>query len=709
MDTEKRAWQVWWVKAILFAVAAVAVVVVNIPSRSRGGQVFIVRCFYMLIAVWFILANIFFSRKKLYHTLFRFRYLIGVLIVITGVVLNVNGSSLAVWAKYLHIPETRTAFGQAREFRSDEWAVMTPMIFSQRYGAHPYGWENMLLRADATDVVMVYGLPVRSWIMVFRPFLIGFMLFGSTRGLAFFWWARSVCLCLVSFEMFRVITKDRRPLSAAGAALMLFSPMMEWWFAICGLVEMFVFGFLFLLSLRQYLRSRAFLPRLGCLIVMGISAGGYEMTMYPAWMVPVAYVMLALMIWIIGENFTKGCLRKRDVLMLALCIAATGAALGYIFLRSLSVIRTVTGTVYPGKRSETGGKALSMFWYPASMFFWYKDKGMISNPSESSVFLSFFPVGLVYSLVILIKQKIKKQKPDLLLLTSLIMTLFLMWYCVLGFPEILAKVTLLSNSPSNRAQIGTGVLQIILLMRSLALTERREKVHAGWIVFSAVLAVFYAVSAVTVSAMEQPGYMTFGMKTVAVILLFMACLGILSVRYTDIPAAYILTAIALISGALVNPLQIGDAGVLESSDSKKIQAVVEQDPDAVWASCNGVGFPYNNYLIMNGARTITTTNTYPDLKRWEALDRGVKEEDKYNRYAHVSFNVTADGAVDDSQQFMVATPDSFYVSLTDEDLLSMGVQYLYSFSDMTALSDSHVTYKKIEQLDVGTIYKVVPR
>lgn len=56
--------------------------------------------------------------------------------------------------------------------------------FSQCLNSFKYFSEA--IRADITDVFMIYGLPVMNLMQMFRPFLIGFLFLGISKGLSFF-------------------------------------------------------------------------------------------------------------------------------------------------------------------------------------------------------------------------------------------------------------------------------------------------------------------------------------------------------------------------------------------------------------------------------------------------------------------------------------------------------------------------------------------
>ena len=65
--------------------------------------------------------------------IYRWRYLLAVVTLVICVMLEISGSSIAMWADQLNVPkeEAGDLIGEARLIRSDEWNVLTPLALSQ--------------------------------------------------------------------------------------------------------------------------------------------------------------------------------------------------------------------------------------------------------------------------------------------------------------------------------------------------------------------------------------------------------------------------------------------------------------------------------------------------------------------------------------------------------------------------------------------------
>ena len=79
---------------------------------------------------------------------------------------------------------TDVVWGTPRIMRTDEYVVGTPLAFSQRYSG--YSYFNDLFGNKPADMFIVKDAPVLALAELFRPFHWGYILFGSSRGLAFY-------------------------------------------------------------------------------------------------------------------------------------------------------------------------------------------------------------------------------------------------------------------------------------------------------------------------------------------------------------------------------------------------------------------------------------------------------------------------------------------------------------------------------------------
>ena len=227
----------------------------------------------LLFVVNGVLLYIFYRfKEKILSFMYKYRYLIAVFIFILCLIFEVNGSSIGMWNKYLpngNEVSDGVLLGSSKPIRTDEWAVSTPMAFSQYNGGKDsFSYFSKVIRGTSTDTFIVYGQAVKDIAMVFRPFYLGYLIFSQGRGLSFFWCGRLIALFMVTFELGMLLTKKNKKLSVIMAALVSFAPVVQWWFAINGFVEMLIFGQLAVLMINKYMLNDNYIKRFICVLLI---------------------------------------------------------------------------------------------------------------------------------------------------------------------------------------------------------------------------------------------------------------------------------------------------------------------------------------------------------------------------------------------------------------------------------------------------------
>lgn len=659
---------------------------------------------FAVIFVFFILLIIaisIYGGKRIGEIIYTFRYPISGGIFLFLIMLEIHGSSILFWQNYFKgTVNYETIIGIPRMIRSDEWAVNTPMMLSQYLnssGAFPYFSET--IRGTLTDAFIVYGQPVRDIAVLFRPFHWGYLFLPPAKGLSFFWVGRTIGLFLVSFEFAMLLTKKDKILALAYATLVTWAPIVQWWFAINGLIEMLIFGQLALIMIAFYMKNNNYLWRSFYALIIFICAGGYILTFYPSWQVPLAYVFLVLLIGVIYENWKGFNWGKKDALILTLLMVSLALGMSYVLFKSSDTIATVLGTVYPGKRFETGGGEIARFFlYPGTLFFGLSSKTLpYTNPCEWSVFFDFFPMGILLSFWVLFKEK----KRDIYLIAMMILAFILTLWCVHEWPAWLAKITLLNYTQAIRASLAIGLLNILLLIRALALMET---LVSKWIAI--VGSILLGISMTLIATHFYEGYISTKMAIVIFFVLISSFYIIFNGNKVWAKRIFlgISLAVTFISGMFINPVSSGVDVIYKQALIKEIQQIKEND-NGLWIVDSGdvPGMPIINIPLMAGAPTINSSNVYPDLERWALLDPDKSSEDIYNRYAHISINLTD---ADTKSSFDLTSPDGFTVKLNVEDLDLLGVRYILTTRQLDEMATEQVSFREVTSTDGFYIYQI---
>lgn len=506
---------------------------------------------------------------------------------------------------------------------------------------------------------------------------------------------RLIALFMVTLEFTMLLTNKSRKLSLAAAFLITFAPIVQWWFAVNGLVEMLIFGQLAVLLIDRYMKADSGVPRILFAVIIAVCAGGYVLTFYPAWQIPLFYVFVGIALWVIISNHRKGVFSRRDIVPLILFLLIFGGGIAYVLKASSPAIETVMNTAYPGVRVETGGGMLtSIFQYITNIFLPYKEVNIL-NSCECALFFDFFPMGIIMSLIVIFRQK----KRDKLLIILLILSLFFGIYCCVGFPLWLSKITLMNYVQSGRCILAFGFINILLLIRSLSIIEIKLSFRAAALVSAGLTCVV-----MLLVLRKFGGYYDYKLMTIISILVLLASFMVIllidrrAMRKVFCAGCIVL---ALIMGVRVNPIEKGVGALMDTELVRAVSEVAEED-DGLWI-VEGAGLPIINIPIAAGAPTINSTNVYPFLERWRLLDETGEDLDIYNRYAHISINLT--NTQDTGFELMQA--DSVVLTLNTDDLRLLEVEYILTGNGLEAFNDENISFELLGSYNGYHIYHVV--
>ncbi len=633
-------------------------------------------------------------RNKFLDFLYKYRYVIAFVVLVLAVLFKLHGSSLDLWNSIFTTGvKDSPLWGCPRFIRSDEWAVTTPFIFSQKYN-HFNVFSN-IIRGTNTEVFSLYGLPVFSILTIFRPYHLGYLLFGLSYGLSFFWVLRIISLLLVTFELVMLITNSNKRLAFVAAMMITFAPIVQWWFATNGTVELFVFGQLAIILLDKYMKSTSLKQRCLYLFFMIICAGGYIFILYPAYQIPMFYVFLALAIYTIIKNRKEFKFSYKDLISVVIALIIFILLMGYAFYIAKDTISATLNTVYPGNRIETGGKGLRKYiTYIDDIFLAYKEDGLQKPTSEEAAMFSLFPLGIILSIYYMVKNKKKDPLTIALLVPYIILGLFAM----VGFPKIISKITLLSYSTTARTILALGYIDVLFLVRSMSLETHNYKTSKA-IILSLVLSLIM-VGICKLYNGEYDG-------RILISILFMMCMWLFffTLKYDSKYGKYAFTlgivGVMLLAGAKVNPITRDIKMITDSPIIKAAESINNED-EGIWLT-EAMDFPCANYLVMAGCPTINSTNSYPNLELMKKFDKDGKYEKIYNRYAHVYIELVPNENMI-SEKFVQVAPDIFRHYITPKDLKDLNIKYIFTVRVME--NDENQTFDLIYNENNYHIYKV---
>lgn len=593
-------------------------------------------------------------------------------LAVLWVLFRLNNTSLFAWNYGLRGNAGYPLFGAARAIRRDEFALWTPMALSQEY----IGWPGVSsLMGQGTDVTWISmgGLPAWNAAAVFKPLYWGFLLLGADRGLSLLCVSRLALLFAVSRRTAMLYTGNHRAMSFTAAVILTLSPMTQW-FISQSIAEVLIFGQGMVLAVHGLLRSGS--PRsralygllngwlLGCLVLVG----------YPAWILPMLYIVLAAVIYLFAraEAGTRG---KKAVTLL-LTLLPSLALLGVVVWGSWDTLQAIRSSVYPGHRLITGGLGENLTstggaWNPgfqidlASLFFPLENMAFnASNCVDAAPFLGFAPAGAVLS----VAHQWRERKADPLEILILSILAFFWLFTFVPLPAWFCRLTLLSQC--SRPIFPIGLCEIFLLIRSRARGGIRDPRLA-------------AAAAAASAGMNLAGILLSGMvaptpaqtAVLGILYLFLFTLLYLDSRRTGKRLlVFFLCCVLLLAGGFVNPVQRG-LDMLEDFELVRTLKSIPNGPEDLYAM--EALYPMTNVPLMAGKRCINTDQPYADLKRWAAVDPEGKYTEVYNRLCHVGMDLAEPG----EETAFSAEDNYIFVRLTRADLAALGVNYLITPRD----------------------------
>lgn len=623
----------------------------------------------------FVCMHLYFSISKMYDFIYRRRYVLAVLFLVIFSLLQYHGSSMAVWDYTIqpgyHVSSGSIMMGKINVIRGDEFYVSTPTLFSQRY--NNYNAKSSILMGREGYVSMFPTLPCWDISVLGNVCNIPYLLLPLKYAFACSWWLRLLLIFFASFELCMIVTNKNKLNSLAGAMMIAFSGASCYWSNMLilgvGASAIIVFYYFFKCKKKYH--------KILLAILLGIIGANYLAMMYPAWMVPFGYIYLGFLIWILIENRKE--LRLKMLLYIPIVLAVMFGIFIPTFLNSYSIYLQTSMTVYPGARLSLGGEGVDkLFSYYPNLFFALKQ---FYNPSEYGNFMSFFPLPIIYSIILILKKVGQKLKIDYFLLIMSIVAILLSVWNFVKLPEWLSKITLLSFSTPARCQLVVGYACIFMLIRIMS-KYAKSSVSRKMVFVSIIGSLAFNGFVFKLVYDYFSDYISIKMWVV-LFLVFIPTVTLIILNYkkTNKVLAIILIFISILTGVIVNPLSKGIGVLTDKPVANKIREIVSNDKDARWISVND-NYAIPNYLVANGARTINSTNYYPNLKLWNKIDNNKENEDFYNRYAHIQIELT-----NEKTSFELLLHDYLLIHLNINDLDKLDVQYILSTYELEDLED----------------------
>lgn len=664
----------------------------DIVSTSKSIEIgrFICQWQLIFLVVLFVGMHFITDIKNLYKNMFKYRWVIAGLLLLFLVGNKFHGESLAIYDSVIQTGAgseyVQPIFGKERLIRSDDYVVETPSKLASIHDGE-YGKYNEIARGTET-LNAINGVYIGYSTIGRSPFQFVYKILPSEYAYSFCWYAPIILCFLVAIEFFLIISRNNSLVSVLGACLEVLSSFYLWW----GFPSFLLGAQAAIVCAFYFVKTKEIKKKILFGVGVAVSFANYVLCLYPAWIVPMGYVALCFVVWIIHEKWNDiKVWEKKDWLILgAMAIFSLSIIVSYFYVNQ-EYIYAITHTLYPGKRVSNGGFSLSkIFLYSQSYLYAFKD---IENASEASVLLNFFPIPTIVVLVSWIKEK----KKDWLTGSLLGVTIGFIVYTTVGLPEIISKVTLLGYTTDKRLIDVLAIIQVYFIV--IILSNPNKYVLSN---FAGIgISILTTVLSVGSSIINYEGYLSWKWMLISGIIII--SVGI--VLTTKLGKKYQskmcigLICISVMSSVGIRPISKGFDAVTSKPVSKEIQKIVSEDSDSKWIAYGG-GIYLPGFAVANGASTINSTNTYPNLELWEKLDEQGEYEEVYNRYMHIMIEFT-----DEETNFELLYPDQMKVNLSYKDIEKTEVGYVLSVEKLDIVND-HVKFEEIYNEQGAYIYKI---
>lgn len=661
------------------------------------------------------------------HSLLKWRYLIALMVFILGVNFEIHGSSIANWNQF-GIAETRagsnsvtinsfsdqpssgwgdivknwvsipprvdgTIIGVPRMIRTDEWLVQTPFAISQVNTGNKL--VNPSYGLDGMNMVLAYNSPVMDISVIGKPFNWGFLFLGASKGLSWYWCFKTIGMLLLAFEFAMILTKKNAFLSIIGSIWITYTPAIQWWF-MQHLGDIVFFSMAIMVTIYHYFHSKKLAKKLAMAACLASSIIGFVLVIYPAFQIPFAYILLVFFSIEFYTAIKSKSIKKLDWLLMGLTITISGVIIGLTLFRSWDALKATMNTVYPGSRVSTGGemKLFDLADFYSTLFLPFKVPEY-TNQVEASRSINLFPMMILGLTLVLKKSQIRENLFGIL---SLAICLLLAFFAIVGIPEPLSKITLMSFVTSGRAWQAFSVISVFTSIWFIGLIwNERNSISRFYLTILSLL----VLGLLAIICFMNPLVIGFTGKKVFLALTMIYAVILLTgiYGYKKIFALTILSLI-LFSGATVNPVVKGLTVLDDKRLTIAIKELVAEDKDGYWLTENSA----YNYPQMFGAKSINSVRFYPDKALMKQLDPENKMEEAWNRYAHMRAEIING----ETTMNVGPAPDVLEMKLNEKDLQKLNVRYILTNRPLSQLYGQQ--FEQIyNDLNGNFIFKLMPQ
>lgn len=621
--------------------------------------------------------------KKICNFILDKRYFIATLVFIICLLFKLHMSSIGCYHYLFKNQATKveatTILGMSRSIRSDEYMVHTPYYFSQYYNDYKKISKQMSLSGQ--DMIIGYNSPVKDISLLAKPLTWGYVLLGNEYGLSWYFSLKIILLVLISYEFVMILTKNNKKVSVMGALLISYSPAIQWWL-VPHMADVFLWSMtLCVIAYHFFTTNKRWLKNL-LTILAPLVLSVFVLALFPSCQIPLGIIALCLFIGALVRDKEQISFEKRDVFRIIYIVVISAIILSYSLLTSLDAIKLLYNTVYPGKRISLGGNYTfrSLFTNLTTLFLPYKESNVLNNCEVSDFIHIVVPCIIIFPLLY---KKLKEKKESNLIIGIIIFIALVieMIFMLIGFNELLAKLTLFSYI--NRMELIYGFTATLFSLWTIAVLWKYKSILS---MKAKVISILIFIIGYTLTITKQNvEYLPVYIYLIEILAFSVFVFLIYQGKQKN--SIIMLFLILLVSSFTINPIAYGTSSITNYKLIPVVKKTITKKKEYVLATNS---LQMQSLLLANGIKTINAVNFYPDLKKWDLIDSKGKYTDVYNRYYHTEVRLTSEKTSFDLKQ-----ADMFILNLNVSDIKKWPVRTIVSPVSYDKLFDqANIKFKK---------------
>lgn len=608
---------------------------------------------------------------------FKLRWIIGVAIFAFLVAFKIHGVSLQTLNRI--VQDTTPAYsyrsvGQDRGIRFDEYMVSVPLVMAQCESHENFPRVNRLINGTGMDMfIATPPSPVWDLTAIGQAANWGYFLFGFERGLAWNWWIRYLFGFLFALEFFLIWLNNDRLLAVAASLGVVLAAPTQWWTTTIPYLVVFAFASLVFLHKLFVWRGRVAQSLAGVGLLVSLSSFGFSF--YPPFQILFLMIMIPLgidMVRYVGHDYGN---KRGAWYRLVFVVLLLGLLFYYCFITHQETFARVAGSVYPGARVYKGGALKNFFefhaWQLINLFMAFRNTNYL-NACELSVFFAptvavLMGVGTLWH----------SRKPTGLALPLLVgVFIVLSAWMAFSWPHGVAKPTLLYLIAPSRAAVASSLIALLLSFKIVQLNSA-QGVKVPRCLTGAAVVISLGTCTVTFLLQKKltnyftapPAFWGLIWLSFAVFLLVLLSISLLRTQRKLFAGIYLV--IALLGGALVNPLSMGASPLRDKELAVVIKEIEEQHGTGMWA-CKD--FKVAQFVAAHGKHVLNGTQQISNPDLWRRIDNEAKYSHAWNRFCHISLEIV----LQDNVRAELTGNKTTHVNwnLSREALQKLGVKYL---------------------------------